>query len=277
MLNLKILAAKSHIITLTNSGVRYKLFRLDFQKDGSLLVNFPYYKSSIGIASKVHMRINNQRTYESLSLTEDARITSHRIKYSHHTTGEALFSMDGKIHTEIRKKSVPLSESMGHVFTVQIQGFKGFDEALGEKYDHGWKQERSTIHFDVPKDLGAIRFVATWEHYNHFIKDIKVPMKNQGIGPQVAYNDPKDPGLGFMLSPDLNNPFNDYILLLRAHQMPILDKDRDSLLSFIGGFDPINQVNDLSRESVFLSLMYPVADVEAMKKILLSMDYVKSS
>ncbi len=269
--------SQSHIVTLSHNGMRYKIFRIDFHTDGSIFVNFPYYKNSDGIASKVHMHPANQNTYDSLSLTDEARVTSHRVKYSHHTTGEALFSMDGKVRTEIRKQSVPLSELSGHIFTVQIQGFNGFEEARGKKYDHGWSEARNTIHFDLQGNFPALKFVATWERSSDFIKDLKAPIGIETVGPQIVYNGTKDKGIGFILSPNLNNPFSDYILLLRVHIIERIDKDRNSILAFIGGFDPINKMNDLSQEATFLSLVYPVAHLDAIKKILLSMDFVKPS
>lgn len=269
------LCSKSHIITLTNKGVRYKLFRIDFQPDGSIFVNFPYYRNSVGIASVVHFPPSGTGAYDSLSITDDARITSHLVKYAHHATGEAHFSMDGRVQTQIRKQSVPLTKLKGHLFSIYIQGFAGFEEARGKKYDHGWTEKRSTAHFDLQGEVGAVRFVATWQHYTNLIKNAVAAPGQKKVGPQIIFNDPKDRGVGFVLGPDQSNPFNEFILFLRIHIMGPLDPSRESVLGFIGGFDPLGQVNNLSGESTMLSLVYPVGDPEVFKATLQSMDFIR--
>jgi hypothetical protein len=48
------------------------------------------------------------------------------VKYAHHRDGEAHFSQTGRVYTHVRKRSVPLNEQIGHLWTIQLQGLNGF-------------------------------------------------------------------------------------------------------------------------------------------------------
>lgn len=59
----------------------------------------------------------------SLSLIDGGKVTSHKVKYSHHPDGRTHFSQDGKIFTKVIKSSASFDEVDGHLFTVQFQDF----------------------------------------------------------------------------------------------------------------------------------------------------------
>lgn len=84
----------------------------------------------------------------SLSLLDGGKVTGHKVKYSHHPDGRVHFSQDGKIRTVIQKKSIPLSEAEGHLFTVQLQGLKDFGE-LSAKEKQPLLSEEDDTQFSI--------------------------------------------------------------------------------------------------------------------------------
>jgi len=260
---IKTLPSDSHIITATYKGNRYKIFRIDFGTDGSIYISFPYYQHSDGIVGKIIMPPSNTGQYEALKLSDNGKCTSHLVKYSHHTSGETLFSLTGKIKKEIRKQSTPLTKLNGHFFTLTVQGLNGFDNAIDKKYNHGWSEKKTVVNFDLLDDfIGSIKFVGVWQSFENFTaKGINHPKDIESFGPQFCYKSNK-PAFGFLLSPGNKNVFNNYILSLRAEIEPIIDKDRVSVACFVGGFDDPKKVNQLNEESSFLSMIYPIDKLE---------------
>ncbi len=244
------------------------MFQINFGTDGSIYINFPYFKHSQGIASKVLMP-KGQSYYKSLSITDNAKVTSHLIKYSHHSSGEALFSKTNKVQTVIRKHSVPLKELGGHFFTISLQGLDGFEVGNEKKYDHHWSPKKSVVQFNYEEEKPeALRFVGVWQPYAEFGKDLVLPIGQSSYGPQFKYADAG----GFVLSPDKSNPLYGHILVLRVHVIAKLNPDAETILSFIGGFDKKDTILDTSNDSSFLSLLYPAKNPDVMKKNLGSMD-----
>ncbi|HAU1639569.1 TPA: hypothetical protein JBJ29_14690 [Legionella pneumophila] len=107
---MKAYESNSYTITVKSGSEHKKIFKLIFDKrDGSILIPFPYLDITEGILAKV--RLNANMTYPTkIDLAETGKVTSHIVKYNHHPDGEAHFSQDGKIKTEIRKKSVILND-----------------------------------------------------------------------------------------------------------------------------------------------------------------------
>lgn len=127
-MNLPAFISERFVITVETGDDRRKVFQVLFQKsDGSLFVSFRYFKDVAGLLTLV--TLNARTKYPtSVSLLDGGKVTGHKVKYSHHPDGRVHFSQDGKVRTVIQKKSIPLSEAEGHLFTVQLQGLKDFSE-----------------------------------------------------------------------------------------------------------------------------------------------------
>jgi len=82
--------------------LRAKAFQIGFERDGSLFIHFPYFRHRIGILSSAEIPATGERKVD-VSLEHGGKVTSHLIKYSHHTDGRAHFSQDGKIFTAIKR------------------------------------------------------------------------------------------------------------------------------------------------------------------------------
>ena len=127
-----ILIKDEFVITGTFENKRVKLFKVFFTSDWTLNVDFPYFTDPNAILDELIIPpwINYPAD---ITLKHTWKLTSHRVKFAHHISWEVHFSQDWKIRTEVRKKSLPLKEVRGHIFTVMLQGIDSFKEARKEK------------------------------------------------------------------------------------------------------------------------------------------------
>src|ERR1700722_19709821 len=96
------------VVCVVRAGeLRAKAFQIGFEKDGSLFVHFPYFQHRTGILSSSEIPATGERRVD-VNIEHGGKVTSHRVKYSHHTDGRADVSHDGKIFTAIERQSIPL-------------------------------------------------------------------------------------------------------------------------------------------------------------------------
>lgn len=265
--------SRLYVITAQVGPRRYKLLQFMFQKtDGSLFVNFPYYENTEGIVSLVTWSPKNPPP-ANLSLEPGGKATSHLVKYSHHPDGRAHFSQDGKVFTNVVKRSVPISEIQGHTFTVQLQGLSGFKELRPNEYFLRPSINRTMLNFDFGDvELAGVKIVGRW--YSQAV--LMGNMTKGSLGHWMTAVNPQ----GKEYSADLcSSPKGDAgegrIMVVTGEAIPALSKVEPSALTFIGGFDRPMIVNDLSRSTSFLALSYPVADSVALTKRIGSIDLIK--
>ena len=270
ILRLAYLAAERYIVTVQAGNEAFKIFQILFnKKDGSLHLSFPYFIHKEGILSELSYPANTSSA--DLSFLPAGKVTTHRVKYSHHVSGEALFSQDGKIYSKIRKKSVSLRSQTGHIFTVLISGIQNFEQASQPK-DQISSNSRSVLTFEFKETPNAVKFVGMWY-------STRLLRKNSG---GIRNDKPK----ATLLSPDGNlreglllvNPYLDdgerFALVLYCELDPSKDT-KETFLTFMGGFDSPEIVHDHSKETKVLSLMYPAVDAENLAKRIGSIDYIK--
>jgi len=85
------------------SELRAKAFQIGFDKDGSVFIRFPYFQHRTGILSSSEIPATGERKAD-VNIDFGGKVTSHRVKYSHHPDGRAHFSQDGKIFTAIKRQ-----------------------------------------------------------------------------------------------------------------------------------------------------------------------------
>lgn len=250
----------------------YKICQILFsKKDGSLFVNFPYFKHSRGLVSVVTLR-GGTKIPTNADLKPGGKVTSHLVKYAHHPNGRVHFSQAGQVLSQIKKQSLPLGAAQEHIFTIQLQGLTAFDAINPDKDLEPPSEKRTVLKFQfTEKEPAAIKLVGRWYSYD----ELKNRMTGIVQGPRIQartlsgqmYN-------GFLLSPPLNNPMSRYILLVICEAIPILDKKEPTALTFIGGFDPPDVINNLSVDTKFLALSYPASNYRRLLKQLGSIDYM---
>jgi hypothetical protein len=251
------LVSERIIVTVETSDERRKIFQVLFAKgDGSMFVNFPYYNDCCGLLTLVTLRAKN-RTPAFISLLDHGKVTGHRVKYSHHPDGAVHFSQAGKIVTSVRKSSVPLERSDGHIFTVQFQGIRDFSPLSESEKAPLLSTKKSILNFRFEgQSPGAIKFVGHW------YTESSLSQRITRTGTRLWFTCERQNGtrvLGMLVA----NPFlashETQYLLLTCEAIPLLDRDRYSTLLFIGGFDEKETAMNPDTDTQFLALSYPAS------------------
>jgi len=138
------------VLTVQVEDKRYKIFQIVFgKKDGSLYVTFPYFDMNEGIVSVG--TIPALLAKSQVDLKSCGKVTSNRVKYTHHPDGEVHFSQTGRVKPSIRKKSLPLGKAEGHLFSIQAQGLSHF-ELDATHDDHLPKMKQTVLNFRFEKE-----------------------------------------------------------------------------------------------------------------------------
>lgn len=267
-------SAERYIVTVETSSRRHKILQIMFgKKDGSLYVNFPYFKHNEGLTSIVTIPANI--TYPTTAeLTPGGKATSHLVKYSHHSDGRVHFSQDGRVRSTVRKQSVPLAEADDHMFTVKFQGLSEFE--LGDPSEDKAPPtiKRKIVNFRFPDiEPEALKIVGRWYSRANLVKRIQGTV-NGPIIPCLTRDGEK--AWGILLANPHRLQGEEYILLLICEPIPLLDKEQEAALTFIGGFDPSNIVNDRSIATTFLAFTYPVKNLDELARELGSIDFIRN-
>lgn len=273
-MNIPAFASERFVITIETTDGRNKLFQILFQKkNGSLFVSFPYYKDTTGFLTLATLRAKAEYP-SSLSLIDGGKVTGHKVKYSHHPDGSVHFSQDGKILTKVRKKSVSLAESDGHIFTIQLKGLRDFNTLKKNELKQLLSNKKTILNFRFEGDPPeGFKFIGHWYKKSSLLKRVST----FGSNPQFVCEKPDNTKTFGML---IRNPFlnvnEECYLLLSCEAIPILDKDRYSTLTFIGGFDQKEILRNNDVDTRFLALAYPATEsYQDMVKKIGTVDYVK--
>jgi hypothetical protein len=252
---------KDFYVVLGTSGMERRIAKIMFADDGSIYVFFPGFRSTEGILclAKLHTGTSYPT---SVDLSDGGRVTSHLVKYSHHSDGEAHFSQDGKVKTEVRRKSVPLAEQVGHLFTIHAQDFTSFPILPSAK--------KRQLTFNLPDEVLAIKLTA----WRFPLSGLKFPDNiAPSASPVIRTADGIDrPGL-LVLPPD-GTPFDDVTLFLSVEATPLLTIEKSEQLLFIGGFDHLSVALNHASDTEFIAFAYPCSDFEALKKRIGSIDFL---
>lgn len=252
-----------------SDGTVHKLFKLLFMKDGSLSLAFPYFPDLPGIVAVCTFPAN-QAYPTDISLAETGKVTSHLVKYSHHWSGEALFSQDGKVVSSIRKASVRPNSSPGHLFTIQLQKVAAFQRDTVGAADPPWHpdeiRKKTTLTLKWQNgdiDDGALKIVGRM----YGKAALRAQTRGGAIGPMTPIMWPGGHrGEGFLLSPNLSNPSSSNSLLITGECIAKLTEEPGPHLTMVGGFDESEVVHDHSQGTSFLALNYPADDYEKVRK-----------
>jgi len=269
--NVTAFRSKGIVFTIKRGAVRYKALQIVFAADGGFFVTFPYFRHRTGLLSKATIPANG-RNESMVSLEHGGKISSHLVKYSHHPDGEAHFSGDGKIRTEVRRRSVALGELKGHIFTAVLQGLGGFVRAIKKRDEQSVSPGRTVLTFDIGSDDRdvALKFVGRWFH----VDAINPSDALLTTGPMVVTKD-RDGQLraGAVLASPLAD--TEHVLIVTCEEIPRLGPQPEMLL-FYGGFDAPAIMNDTSREAGFLAFRYPVDEPEELRLRLGTVDYCRA-
>jgi hypothetical protein len=154
-----VLRSERFVVSIDCGARRHKVFQCQFAKrDGSVFINFPYFQHKEGIVSLVAWPGGRGSTV--LSLEPGGRVSSHLVKYSHHPSGRAHFSQDGRVRTIIKKNAVPLSDLEGHLFTLHVHGFDAFETLTDAELNEPPSAKKIGLRFMLNEDAPqSVKFV----------------------------------------------------------------------------------------------------------------------
>jgi hypothetical protein len=263
--NITAIRSERVVCVAKTDTVRAKVFQVFFGTDGSLFVSFPYFRHRIGLLSSATIPATGTRQVQ-VNLEQGGKVTSHLVKYSHHTDGRAHFSQTGKIVTAVKRQSIALDKQYGHIFTLLVQGLDAFDKAHPVK-DVGTNPKRAVIDFEV-KPSETIKFIGRWFDVNQV--RLNQPMRT--IGPVIPTVD--DEGI-WREACLVASPFNNarHVLAITRDHIPSLGPEPEVFM-FQGGFDPREVMTDPNKESGFLSFRYPLPNADIVKGRIGSVDFV---
>lgn len=251
MRSLNSYSAERYVIGCRSPSRSSKLFQIAFAKsDASLFVAFPYMPAMAGRVGHVTLPPNMQFP-SGIDVGSEFPVTAHSVKYSHHPTGEAHFSLSGKVRTQIRKSAVPLHGAGGHLFTVMAQGLHRF-ERMTEK-DVG-TAKRGVVTFDFTHvNLVAIKFVA----HLYSLGECSWRFPRGTSSPWVAALLPDGRRLAsIVLATPYRHNGEPYFLALTAEDHPLICATEEVWLSLTGGFDSPAVALDHGKGTSFLMCFY---------------------
>ena len=264
---LKAYGADRVVIGVQNAIMHKKIFQINFKsKDGSLFVSVPYANLGMGRIGIVEYPPGNP---ESLLFGDSAPVTAHSVKYSHHPDGEAHFSLDGKVFTQVRRKAVPLTAAGGHLFTVMIQGLHRFEDL---SQNDTASPKRGIVSMPVPEGpIKALKFVGHLYSSMHFVEKLQMPKMDSVFIPLLLPDGRRL--IGVVLATKLKQSNQQYLLVVSVEQIKTIASHTDLYVSLMGGFDHPDIAFDHNRPMSFLMMMYPeLGDMAALLKSVGSID-----
>lgn len=264
-----VLRSERFTISVECGEDRRKLMICQFAKrDGSIFLSFPYFQHTEGVTSLVSWPGGPAST--TLSLEPGGRVSSHLVKYSHHPSGRAHFSQDGRVLTLIKKSAVPLAELTGHLFTLHVHGLNAFEPLSEAEAGQPPSASRTGVRFTLgPKCPQSIKLVGM------LYRDTELERRAVGgmVHPVMTVHRPDGTSLSaFVCSTPLGRMGQERCLLVYCEQLPRLDLGRESSMLFIGGFDSAAHMDDLDRDVTFLAFSYPADNLNELRQQLGTID-----
>jgi hypothetical protein len=269
--DLKAYKADRVVIAVQSGSMRKKILQINFKsRDGSVFVSVPYAKLGTGRVGIIECPPGDPG---SLSFGKNFPITCHSVKYSHHPDGEAHFSLDGKVFTQIRRKAVPLTAAEGHIFTVMVQGLDRFEDLTDKDVA---TPKRGIVHMPLHEGpIEALKFVGHLYSTTHFAKRLSSPQMDSPFIPLITSCGKRM--VGVVLATRLRQRNLEYLLIVSVEPTITIAKYSDLYVSLMGGFDPPNVAFDHGRPTSFLIMMYPeVRDSEELRNSVGSIDRLVS-
>lgn len=252
------LHSTKYVVTCITNQQSKKIFQIGFTRsDSSLYISLPYFNPCEGIVGIG--TLTPEMTFPAtFKVGEKFPATSHSVKYSHHPTGRAHFSLTGKVKSSVGRQSIPLNITNGHVFTVMVQGLDQFKDTVpGEDQ----KKDRRIIPYRSDRDdISALKFVG------HIWPEIELARR-------LLTSTAKSPWLrlvskdgsvkqGILLSTPIHNNGHRSFIVMSLEHIPHISKDRDFMACLLGGFDDPKTGYDHSVETSFLLAMYPAPNAD---------------
>lgn len=223
-----------------------------FRNNGSIFVQFPYFRECEGILTEATFVPSGLSGETVIRLRDQGRATSHLVKYHHPPDGNVHFSQDGRIRSDVRRQSFPLTES-GVLWELHAFHLEGFENLSPRRVRRARAYLQNIFRPSLPR---AIKVFGEWRHRGEVAALLEGPSRGpfchvrSGIGGSALPT--------FLLGPPVGSRFDDHLLLLRMFGIDEAGVDRSSMI-FLGGWDSPEDVGTQPGTSC-LCFMYPSGD-----------------
>jgi hypothetical protein len=247
-------AARDFMLAARTPFAQVKLCRLRFGTDGSIYVMFPYLDRKIGIVSELDL---TRETKSEQGFTYDLGATGidvdQDVKFSHHTSGQVVFSKTGLQQPLPRRESFPLATGSGavfHFFAYRLKGFEWFKKV---------KREDVVVYLNFPKKhpLG-LKIEATWVPIDHIVG--RSLDRHGPFGIAVNAQTRTETPIVYIGQPD-DCAMREHVLVVTAKEQEVPDGADTPTMIFLGGFDDVT--DRPPRTSGCLAFLYPSARADA--------------
>ena len=191
--------------------------------------------------------------------------------------GRVHFSQDRKVRTEIRRHAdFRLDGPIGKLFQLHAffpaGGFLPLDAS-------NMREGRPHLVFNYPKEIpSAVRIAAEWRRKTDVASWGDPP--GTPLGPKARLQSKVTGGRGgayFFGQPD-GYPLQEHLLVITCDRVDAPTGVEKPMIIFTGGADAdeVKRTGDVAPPSEYLAAMYPVADREAMERVLGTIDFAPS-
>lgn len=253
-------------------GKQFKVFRLKYNKKGDIMI-LPYFNDPRGIASICQYRIGD----DSISLEKNGKITSHLVKFTHHISGEVLFSTrTERVLPRVRRQAVPLQLVDHHFATIQLQGLEGGFEETAASTVKSPINSKDQIFTMKAKDEDCKPYKAFKIGFYYRILEslgddigrspsrsgIEFVDNDISIGPTtIVMNQETRKGKNAVLvAPPEGYALCNKVMIITCEKIPQLSKEDKSMFTMIGGFNSRQSIASGQKPNEFLALAYPLSE-----------------
>jgi hypothetical protein len=205
-----------------------------------------------------------------LNFTERGRFTSQLVKFSHHTSGVALFSLTGRARSDVRRQSFRLDGPIGRLFHLTIATPIAFKPLMR------LKAKRAYLVLAFPYlDVPCIEISGEWRRK----ADVVANVEGKGnVGPVSKVRDRRtgEDRTCIFLGAPLDSPVEQHVVMVSGLPVAPPAGVVEPSVIFIGGHDPhevqSGQARDEASSKGALAALYPTHGSEDMKKRVGSID-----
>ena len=236
--------------------------------DGSIRIQWPYLAVRQGIVAEAEAPTGPNGT---VHLRERGKFTSQLVKFVHHVSGEAHFSLTGKVRTEVGRQSFRLDGPIGRIFELSVfypAEFKALERL---------KPDRVYINFEGESDFPqAFQIRGEWRRKASVVANT-LP-RGVPIGPLTRWKhrESRETAPVAFLAPPLTCPIQDFVLCITCSPAPLPKGSRRSGLVLMGAFDEHEQSARMAAKPIeltrFLAAMYPTDSPEDIVRAVGSID-----
>lgn len=271
--NLHYIAAEKATVTAGTVEREFQLCQIGFAKrDGTIFVSFPYLPRSDGILSVARFP-DTQTGQVTLSFGDEAKSTSHLVKFTHHPDGAAHFSQDGKVRSVVRRQSFRLDGPIGHVFQMSAYLPAGFS-----RFDQTTRRTKRTYLRNLFTDQlpMAVQVRAEWRRKESIIPNIQPLGATSGPVTRVQSRHTGEENVVHFLGQPDSFPLREHVLLVTVNATKSLPTFSSSGVIFLGGYDPheIQAGDPPVRQTGCLVAIYPASTHDELKRRIESIDYM---